>query len=272
VSTTLAEKNAYAKEPLNIIKGIPVFSAASSYTSNYERISQDHLSEMKKTGTNPFIPESLWKEMEEATSDFISRYTKTGDKILDVGVGLGRLLDRFPQLERYGMDIAFDYLEKASARGINCCYALIEDMPYRENFFDVIICTDVLEHVFDLNASLNLILRVLKPGGTLIVRVPYREDLGKYLSPENPYEFVHLRNFDEHTLNLMFTKILNCEILEWSTTGTHHVLPQLKSGLPSGRALRSATYRYYRLLEKFFPKKFDELFYKTEINFAVRKK
>ena len=262
----------YCRDPLTFRNHIPVFSSSNNYTENYERISQDHLSAVAKSGDNPFIPESLWAEMEESTSNLIAKYSKAGEKILDAGVGLGRLLEKFPQLDRYGMDISFDYLEKANALGINCCYALIEDMPYKENFFDIIVCTDVLEHVLDLNASLTSILKVLKPRGTLIIRVPYRENLENYMSVKVPYEFVHLRNFDENVLQLLFTKIFKCEVIEWSTAGTLNVFPHLKNSFPSGRLLRSLTYRYYMFLKTFFPEKYDTLFYKTEINIVVKKR
>ena len=50
-------------------------------------------------------------------------------------------------------------------------------MPYSDESFDVILCTDVLEHVIDLNLCVAKILSVLKKGGLLIIRVPNREDL-----------------------------------------------------------------------------------------------
>ena len=54
-------------------------------------------------------------------------------------------------------------------------------MPYEDGFFDAIVACDVLEHVIDLNECCRQILRVLKPGGVLIVRVPFKEDLSPYL-------------------------------------------------------------------------------------------
>ena len=97
--------------------------------------------------------------------------------------------------------------------------SLIEDMPYAEGFFDVVVCTDVLEHVIDLNLAFDKILRVLKPGGILIVRVPYREELSGYLAPEYPYELVHLRSFDEHSFRLFVERIFNRQLVEYSFAG-----------------------------------------------------
>src|SRR4030095_9320664 len=165
--TISVDNSVYAREPLCVRRDIPVFSETSEYVENYEKISQDHLAEMEKTGNNPWIGETLWVELENSTVQLIEKYSQPGDKILDVGVGLGRVMSHFPKLEKYGMDISLEYLELARKNDINVCYSLVEDMPYKEETFDLVVATDVLEHVLDLNLSLRKMLAVLKPGGVL---------------------------------------------------------------------------------------------------------
>jgi SAM-dependent methyltransferase len=87
-------------------------------------------------------------------------------------------------------------------------------MPFLDNTFDMVVTTDVLEHVIDLNYCCQQILRVLRPGGTLIIRVPNLEDLSGYLDKNIPYEYVHLRNFDLYGLRLLFEKIFHCTYLD----------------------------------------------------------
>lgn len=212
-------KSQYRKEPIEWFEDIPVFSTHDHYTENYERISVDHLRHFEKTGRNPFMNEDHWQEVESSTRKLISKYCSPGDKILDVGVGLGRLLESFPELDRYGMDISRGYLKYAKAKGINVCLSRIEDMPYHEHYFDCIVCTDVFEHVLDLNLSFTKIISVLKPGGFLIARVPYRESLKRYVDPSYPYDLVHLRNFDEYSAQLFLEKIMNVKLVEWSLCG-----------------------------------------------------
>lgn len=262
-----------AKKPLDLRGTIPVFSRPDEYTRNYDHISNDHLESLRNDGTNPFIPEDLWVQSEDSTASLIKEYSRPGDLILDVGVGLGRLLSRFPLLHRYGMDISFGYLEVAQGKGIDVCYALVEDMPYKESIFDIVVCTDVLEHVFDLNLCCAKILRVLKPGGTLIVRVPYREELGAYLDPTCPYEYVHLRNFDENSLRLLFEKIFKCECVEFrpftyclSSQFKYRISFPKRDGivvrvLSAAKTLRPAVHE--RLLKN--------LFRPVEINVVIRK-
>jgi hypothetical protein len=52
-------------------------------------------------------------EIEDSKSDIVNKYCEPGDRLLDVGVGMGRLLDRFPNHDRYGMDISRGYLKHA---------------------------------------------------------------------------------------------------------------------------------------------------------------
>ena len=263
----------YNRLPLLILENnIPVFSSSSKYIDNYEQIAADHLESISKNGTNPWIEEQVWKEIEDSTIRLIRKYAKEGEQIMDVGVGLGRILKQFPEMMRYGMDISARYLQEAQKEGIQCCLSMAEDMPYKDEVFDMVICCDVLEHVFDLNLAITNILSTLKKGGTLIIRVPYREDMETYMLPSAPYEFIHLRNFDEHTLRLLFSKIFDCEVLYWETVGQIFNWARLKSLLPETPVLKSIVYRYYRFLERFAPAKYARLFHLSEISMVIRKK
>jgi SAM-dependent methyltransferase len=224
----------YSRPPLAVEDHIPVFSETDYYVRNYDRIAADHLKHFEAFGHNPFIREEQWKEVEASTEALIRKYANgTRPRILDVGVGMGRLLERFPQLDRFGMDISRGYLNYAKAKGIEVCMSRIEEMPYKPGYFDMAVTTDVLEHVLDLNLALKHILSVVKVGGIIIIRVPYREDLSTYTLPGFPYDLVHLRNFDENSLRLLFEKVFNLEVLEWSV-----------SGYSCGR-LKGSNVRYY---------------------------
>jgi ubiquinone/menaquinone biosynthesis C-methylase UbiE len=261
----------YLKEPYRIHNGIPVFSLVNNYIENYEKISHDHVEHFNRTGKNPFMEEGYWQSVEQTTKELIQRYSKDGDKILDVGVGLGRLLEDFTRLKRYGMDISTSYLDITKKKGIDCCLSLIEDMPYKDLYFDVITCTDVLEHVLDLNLAIKNILRVLKKNGILIIRVPYKENIEWYLSEDCPYEFVHLRSFDENSLKALFKKIFPAEIIEWNTAGFNSDFSRLKYPIPPYNIwLRNLTRIYYVMRAK-NKMEFQNLLNGNEINYVIRK-
>lgn len=223
------EASVYNKHPLKIQDGIPVFSDTDRYVANYQKIASDHVASMKPGHNNPFIGEALWLELERSTRTLVERYAPAGSRVLDVGVGLGRLLGPLAQYERCGIDISFDYLKRARETGIEVAFSRIEDMPYADESFDLVMVTDVLEHVFDLHHCTREILRVLKPGGALVIRVPYKEDLEVYLSEDLPYEFIHLRAFDEASLRLHFSKIFGMKFLEAAPVAPYlQGLPRLK--------------------------------------------
>jgi SAM-dependent methyltransferase len=263
----------YKSEPIaRISDKIPVFSPLDPYIENYEKISTDHVNALKETGQNPFMDEKLWKECEDATAEIVKRYLKPEHRILDVGVGTGRLLDMLQCANKYGIDISTEYLKITAQKDIEVCYGLIEDMPYKDGVFDVIVCTDVLEHVLDLKLASEKILACLKPGGHLIVRVPYRENLEHYL--DAPYEFVHLRNFDEYSLFMHFNKIMKCEVLHHSTVGSSPHPDRLKTvyRFPKGyNFYRQIGWIIKRIRPGFWKKINEAIHYHTEINMVVRK-
>ncbi|HEY5603518.1 MAG TPA: class I SAM-dependent methyltransferase [Gammaproteobacteria bacterium] len=268
----------YAKKPLRYIRvdqvEIPCFSASDDYVENYEKISADHVGHMELTGENPFIDEKFWIASEESTIDLINKYIKQGDKLLDVGVGLGRLLENYPQYDRYGIDISTSYLSISKRRGIDVCYSKIEDMPYKDCQFDIVVCTDVLEHVFNLYDACQKIISTVKKGGVLIVRVPYKEDLSNYLNPEYPYEYVHLRNFDEYSLQMLFEKIHKLEMLEIVKAPylMPFLVPKLNIPVTGWRWLVRNMVIFTQIFgEKTYRRIIQKMFLPYEINIVLRK-
>jgi len=273
----MMKEQAYSSTPIRFAElaghQCPVFSIVDDYIRNYERISDDHLAVFASKGVNPFMEEAFWLECEENTVGLVRRVTPAAGRLLDVGCGMGRLLARLPDYQRYGMDISAGYLEHAATQ-FEVCLAKVEDMPYVDGFFDTVVCTDVLEHVLDLNAAVTQLFRVVKPGGHLVVRVPYRENLAPYLQPDYPYAMSHLRNFDEHGLRLLFEKIYGGEVvgelhgpyLASSAYLKLRILPR-----PMGFGLRTLL-RGVGLISKRVRKFGLQFFFRpVEINMAVRK-
>lgn len=94
--------------------------------------------------------------------------------IVDVGCGTGATA---VLLQRYGMVIGVDIsslaLSWSRKRGLtNLLLSAAERLPIVDNSVDVIIATDILEHLDDDVAVLKEFYRVLKPGGYVVVTVP----------------------------------------------------------------------------------------------------
>jgi ubiquinone/menaquinone biosynthesis C-methylase UbiE len=111
-----------------------------------------------------------------------------GCRILDIGCGTGRHTCgafRFPKIVAIGIDINFDDVVETKKRlnshkelgdhgggEYGVCVADICALPFRNNFFDLVICSEVLEHIQDHKTAVSEAARVLKPGKMLAVSVP----------------------------------------------------------------------------------------------------
>lgn len=90
-----------------------------------------------------------------------------GGKVLDLGCGTNPYRAWFGHVERYtGADIAPE-------PGVDVVLVPGEQLPFEDEAFDTLLCTQVLEHVADLDQILSEMLRVLAPGGLLLVSAPF---------------------------------------------------------------------------------------------------
>jgi len=97
-------------------------------------------------------------------------------KVLDVGCAYGFMLKKFPNsFEQFGVDISEHAIAEAKKRvpGATLHVAGAEDeLPFPENFFDVVICNDVIEHLEKPKTALENIRRVLKKDEILYLNTP----------------------------------------------------------------------------------------------------
>lgn len=102
-------------------------------------------------------------------------------KILDVGSGKGVWLQQFAQFTDtnniYGLEYDSELVEDAKKNFSNPENIFIgpgENMPFENNFFDVVFSNEVLEHVYDDRKVVEEMVRILKPGGMMIAFTPNR--------------------------------------------------------------------------------------------------
>jgi SAM-dependent methyltransferase len=73
-----------------------------------------------------------------------------------------------------GLDVEHDRLVEANPGTDGNLLAVGEAIPVEDNAFDLILCNEVLEHVTDDRETVEEMLRVLRPGGRMIIFVPNR--------------------------------------------------------------------------------------------------
>jgi len=97
------------------------------------------------------------------------------DHVLEVGCGAGNILEEMPPMNLYGIDISDLVLSKAKEKLRENAVLLQSDaqsLPFKDQVFMQVVCSEVLEHLLDPSVALNEMTRVLKTQGVAVVSVP----------------------------------------------------------------------------------------------------
>lgn len=106
----------------------------------------------------------------------IKKYLLKG-KLLDVGCGTGYFLKYISGVDNswklFGVE-PNDALRKVAKMnsGLQIKKGNLGNLPFKNNYFDVVTCNDVLEHSIELTKNLKELHRVLKPNGVLLIQSP----------------------------------------------------------------------------------------------------
>jgi len=95
-------------------------------------------------------------------------------KVLDIGCGYGDLLlalkEKKPSIEMYGMDICKKAIDHCKKVEINAYISNAEQLTeIKDNYFDWVLMSAMIEHVINQKKALDEACRVLKPGGKLFL-------------------------------------------------------------------------------------------------------
>jgi SAM-dependent methyltransferase len=194
-------------------------------------------------------------------------------RILVDGCGLGMYVKHLAELgyNTIGLDIDFDRVAEGTRSGIDQLHvAAGESLPYPDRSFDAILSHEVIEHVADDRLAAREMIRVLRPGGRVILFCPNRwypfETHGHYWRGQ--YHFgntplinylpnslrnrlaPHVRAYTAHGLRKLFAGTASRVIMH---TRIYPGYDNLVARRPAiGKVLRGLTYIFERTPLKFF--------------------
>jgi SAM-dependent methyltransferase len=111
--------------------------------------------------------------------DYIEVSIRDNAEVLDIGCGVGDLLSevrrRRPSVKVSGLDFSGKAVEAAALAfpdGNFQCHVIERTLPYETSTFDVVMCTDVLEHLEWPRLIAAELVRICRPGGIVVIVVP----------------------------------------------------------------------------------------------------
>lgn len=137
--------------------------------------------------------------------------------LLDIGCHAAFLTERilkdreFSKL--YGIDISKDAIKKAKKRIPEGIFKIanIHSLPFEKNYFQTVLCIEVLEHIENPELALSEIKRVLKKNGKAIILVPTDSTLFKIIwkiwtSVYPVWQHTHIQSYHHNSLETLIKK------------------------------------------------------------------
>jgi SAM-dependent methyltransferase len=157
--------------------------------------------------------DELWELVPDAPREppehlraFVESLPRAGDA-LDLGCGDGALTVALAAERLTAADVSRVALDRTRGR-LDPDDRLVElepdaPLPFGDGEFDLVLCTETIEHVRDVQLFLSEIRRVLRPGGTLALTTPANLPVGPRPHPLSP----HLRFFTRRSLRSLLGEL-----------------------------------------------------------------
>ncbi len=151
-------------------------------------------------------PDPTDVEYEKLFRKFILGLAGKHARVLDMGSGSG-WTSSIPHEQLYYVDLSMRNLSALKSGSSAQTLADANYLPFKDESLDLVIASEILEHLNSPEIAAHEIWRVLRPGGKAIVSTPYKERLRYTLcihcnqvTPLN----AHLHSFDKQMLMSMF--------------------------------------------------------------------
>jgi SAM-dependent methyltransferase len=113
-------------------------------------------------------------------ANFYAKYTdylkpsEPGARVLDVGCGVGQVVGRLTQAgyEAHGVDVSEPNIQRARRFSSRCQLYEGKRLPFPDAYFASAGALNVLEHVEEPEAFIRELVRVVQPGGRVLISSP----------------------------------------------------------------------------------------------------
>ena len=177
---------------------------------------------------------------------------RTHPKILDVGCFTGEFLSVLKDAgaDVYGLELQEEAVQIANQRFPGRVFqARVEGTEFPQGPYDVVTIMQVIEHVTDPRALVEPCVKLLKPGGILMLQTPNTGSflcraLGRYWPPYAPVE--HLNLFSARSLEMLLSSLRLKEIQvhnHWKTLPVEYVYQMMQNYGPDLRRLLTPLYK-----------------------------
>jgi SAM-dependent methyltransferase len=122
-------------------------------------------------------PSYVWRFGQDRRLALIRGYAPLeGRWILDVGCGIGTYVAKFRQFSDYvfGIDVDEERVAEGARSLPNLQVCASENLPFPDGTFDLVVLNEVIEHVGDDKQTIAECVRVLRPGGRVVIYAPNR--------------------------------------------------------------------------------------------------
>ncbi len=120
--------------------------------------------------------------------------------VLDIGCGEGKILENNTS-SAYGIDTNVTMVRELQKRGLKVKEGSATAIPYEDSFFDVVHCSNIIEHLFpdDAQKMFREMKRVLKPGGNIVLITPMPKTIW--------HTFGHIKPYPPMAIRKLFRKV-----------------------------------------------------------------
>lgn len=152
-----------------------------------------------------------------------------GGKILDLGCDDGSWTEKVAKSaqadQTFGLEIVPAAAEKARQKGIQVSIGnLMDRLPYADNTFDLVHSNQVIEHVADIDHFAREAVRVLKPGGRLVVSTENGSSWHNIFAAILGWQIFSLTNFSSIQSGIGNPLALHRGTNEFANSWTHKVI------------------------------------------------